>query len=202
MKKKLLVTGASGFLSHHIIKEAKKRGWFVVGVDKRPIPPDHELPDYFIQTDVSDLNVRDLLQIHSVVHLAWRTNIPDCVRHPEESTRQNIDMTVHLLEVAKEANIKKVFFPSTASIYSDNPTPWTEDMPSKPIEPYSWQKLCCEQLCRMYSEQYEVPTVVLRFFQVYGELQRDDTALAAFIRLKNEGKPIKLTRTMAQSSFD
>lgn len=136
-----------------------------------------------------------------IFHLAWRTNIPDCVRHPEESTFQNIDMTIHLLEVAKEAGIKKLLFPSTASLYSHNPTPWIEDMLTEPIEPYSWQKLACEYACQMYSKAYGLPTVILRLFQVFGELQREDTALSAFIKAKQENRPITLTETTAQSTF-
>jgi nucleoside-diphosphate-sugar epimerase len=195
---KILVTGSSGFLSQHIIPKFQKEGHFVVGVDKRPeITPS----DRFLQTDVRDLNYRDVLGVDYIVHLAWRTNIPDCSRHPEESTRDNIDMTVHLLEVAKEAGIKKVFFPSTASLYGNNPTPWKEDMQGNPIEFYSWQKLSCEALCKMYAERLGLNTVVARFFQIFGEYQRDDTALAAFLRYKKLGQPITLTETTAQSSF-
>ena len=62
-----------------------------------------------------DLTFKDLMDIDAVIHLAWRTNIPDCVRHPKESTYQNMDMTVHLLQVCKEAGIKRLVFPSTAS---------------------------------------------------------------------------------------
>ena len=198
---KVLITGASGFLAHHIIRICMSRGWYVIGVDKRPLPANHIKPYYFIQTDVMDLGFRDLMGIDMVIHLAFITNIPNSVRHPRETTYQNIDMTVHLLELCKEAKVKKFVFPSTASLYSKNPTPWTEDMPPHPIEPYSWQKLSCEYLCKMYSEVYGVPTVILRFFQVFGELQREDTALAAFMRAKQEGKPITLTETTAQSSF-
>lgn len=199
--KKLLVTGAAGFLAHHLIAEAQKGKWYVIGVDKRPIQKGHNKPDHFIQTNVFDVGFRDLMGVDAVVHFAWRTNIPDCARHPKPSTYENIDMTVHMLDVCKDAGIKRFIFPSTASLYSHNPTPWTEDMMPEPIEPYSWQKLACEQLCKMYSTQYEVPTVVLRFFQIFGEYQRDDTALAAFLRLKASGKPITLTKTTAQSSF-
>ena len=110
-------------------------------------------------------------------------------------------MTIHLLEYCREAGIKKVLFPSTASLYSNNPTPWREDMPPMPIEPYSWQKLSCEYACKMYSRAYNLPTVIVRLFQVFGEFQRDDTALAAFMKAKKEGKPITLTKTHAQSSF-
>ena len=176
-------------------------GWYVIGIDKRPIPPGHPQPDYFIQTDVIDLGFRDLMGIDYIVHLAFSTNIPNSVRHPEQTTFRNIDMTIHLLEVAREAGIKKVLFPSTASLYSHNPTPWKEDMPPEPIEPYSWQKLACEYACQMYSRVYNLPTVIVRLFQVFGELQREDTALATFLKAKSENRPITLTETTAQSSF-
>lgn len=136
-----------------------------------------------------------------IIHLGFVTNIPNSVRHPKETAHDNICMTQHLLEVAKETGIKKFAFPSTASLYSNNPTPWTEDMKPEPIEPYSWQKLACEQLCQLYSKTYGVPTVIFRFFQIFGEFQREDTALAAFLRAKEEGKPLTLTETVAQSAF-
>jgi len=199
--KKVLITGVSGFLGHHVARLCRVNQWDVTGVDKRNLPPSHWIPEKFIQTDVRDLNFRDLMGFDYVIHLAWRTNIPDCVRHPKESTYDNIDMTVHLLEVCREAGVKKVFFPSTASLYGHNPTPWVEDMPPNAIEPYSWQKLSCEYLCKMYSEVYGLETVIGRFFQVFGELQRQDTALSAFLRNKKEGKPITLTKTTAQSTF-
>ena len=194
-----MVTGCSGFLGYHIVKHLLAQEHEVVGVDKRPMTK--VLPTVFIQTDVNDLTYRDLMGMDYIIHLAWRTNIPDCSRHPEDSTRQNIDMTIHLLEVAKEAKVKKVFFPSTASQYGKNPTPWTEDMVGQPIEHYSWQKLSCEIACKMYANSLGLDTVVGRFFQVYGEHQREDTALAAFIKARKTGKPITLTETTAQSSF-
>ena len=138
---KVLITGSSGFLSQHIIGTFQRKGYFVIGVDKRP---ERYQSNYYIQADVRDLTYRDLMGVDYVVHLAWRTNIPDCSHHPIESTYNNIDTTIHLLEVCREAKVKKVFFPSTASLYGNNPTPWKEDMVAQPIEHYSWQKLACE----------------------------------------------------------
>jgi len=192
---KVLITGASGFLAQHICNKFSDEGHEIIGLDKRPGGWTS------LQMDVKDLNYRDLLGVDYVVHLAWRTNIPDCSRHPEDSTRENIDMTIHLLEVAKEAGVKKVFFPSTASLYGKNPTPWSEDMTAFPIEHYSWQKLACESACKMYAEALGLDTVVARFFQIFGEYQREDTALAAFLRAKKNGQPITLTETTAQSAF-
>lgn len=199
--KKILVTGSSGFLAHHFIQHAQDKGYFVLGVDKRPIPHGHNKPNYYIQTNINDLTYRDMMGVDYVVHFAWRTNIPDCQRHPIESTEQNIDMSIRMLELAREAGVKKFLFPSTASLYGNNPIPWKEDMTPDPIEPYSWQKLSIEYACRMYTNVYKLPTVVFRFFQVFGEFQRDDTAIAAFLRAKKDGKPITLTETTAQSSF-
>jgi len=193
--KKLLVTGCSGFIANHLIDRAQEEGWHVIGVDKRPISHYHTQPNEFIQADVFDLKFRDLQGVDAVVHLAWRTNIGDCIRHPESSARDNINMTLHLLEVCKEAKIEKFIFPSTASLYSHNTIPWTEDMTVEPIEPYSWHKLACEQLCEMYSKQYGVPSVVLRFFQVFGELQREDTVISIFQKLIKAGKTLTLTET-------
>ena len=195
---RIMITGSAGFLAQHLIPKFQKEGHFVVGVDKRP---ERHKSDFFIQDDVRNLGYRDLLGVDAICSMAWRTNIPDCSRHPEDSTNDNIDMTIHLLEVAKEAGVKKVFFPSTASLYGSNPTPWKEDMTPSPIEHYSWQKLACESACKMYAQSLGLETVVARFFQIFGEHQREDTALAAFLRAKKNGQPITLTETTAQSSF-
>jgi len=200
---KVLITGISGFLGRHVGLKFLNEGHEVIGVDRRPVRYTYtSVPPFkFILADVKDLNYRDLLGVDYVVHLAWRTNIPDCSRHPEDSTRENIDSTVHLLEVAKEAGVKKVFFPSTASLYGSNPVPWREDMLGMPIEHYSWQKLSCEFACKMYARSLGLNTVVARFFQIFGEFQREDTALAAFMRAKKNGTLITLTETTAQSAF-
>lgn len=200
--KKVIVTGCSGFLAHHVMRECVNKGWHVTGIDKRPIPDEgHYRPHRFIQTDIRDLNYRDIAGTDYVFHLGWRTNIPDCARHPEKSTDDNIDMSIHLLEVCREAGVKKFMFPSTASLYGGNKTPWSEEMIPYPQEHYSWQKLAIEQACKMYAEYLGLPAVIFRFFQVFGECQREDTALAAFLRCKAEGKPLTLTETTAQSSF-
>lgn len=196
-----MITGCSGFIGHHLIPACQKRGWYVVGVDKRPIPSNHSQPDHFILTNVKDLGYRDLMGIDYVFNLAFITNIPNSVRHPVRTTYDNIGSIIHLLQFSGEAGVKKLIYPSTASLYGHNKTPWTEDMQPYHIEPYSWQKLCAEEACKLYARQYGLKTVIGRLFQVFGELQREDTALAAFMRMKEDGKPITLTETTAQSTF-
>jgi nucleoside-diphosphate-sugar epimerase len=197
---KVLVTGVAGFIGPHVVVACLRRNWQVVGVDILPCAL-HRPGFTFLQKDVRELTPGELAGTEYVVHLAFVTNIPNSIQHPIETTRDNIEMTVRLLDAATKAGVKKVVFPSTASLFGNNPTPWREEMPPDPIEPYSWQKLSCEYLCRMWSTRYGLPTVILRLFQVFGENQRTDTALAAFFRARQEGRPIALTETTAQSSF-
>ena len=192
-----MITGVSGFIGCHLVSELVKQGYYVVGVDKRPYPKEYPDMNEFIQTDVFDLGFRDLMDIDYVIHLAFITNIPNSVRHPVKTTYQNIDMTVHLLQMCKEAGVKRLLFPSTVSLYANNPIPWTEDMTPEPIEPYSWQKMSCEYLCKMY----DIDTIIFRFFQVFGSNQRPDTALAYFLKAKEDDKPITLTKTSVHAGF-
>lgn len=197
---KVVITGTSGFIGPYVIEACLNRKWHVMGVDI--LPNNTELPNFtFVQKDARDLSPEELSGFDYIIHLAFVTNIPNSIKHPIETTRDNIEMTVRLLESATKAGVKKVIFPSTASLYGNNPIPWREDMPSDPIEPYSWQKLSCEYLLQMWIKRYGLKTVILRLFQVFGENQRHDTAMAAFFRARKENKPITLTETTAQSSF-
>ena len=197
---KVLVTGSSGFIAPHVIESCLKNNYEVIGVDVNdPVIKDEKCK--YIKDDVRNLNEKDLKDIDYIIHLAFITNIPHSIQNPIKTTDDNIQMTVGLLDKAEKANCKKFVFSSTASLYANNPLPWTEDMPIFPGEPYSWQKYSCELLCRMWSERYSLATCTLRLYQVYGENQRQDTAISKFIKSKKENTPITLTETTAQSSF-
>ena len=198
--KTILVTGSAGFIAPHIADEALKKKWRVICVDKEEVEDKNSKITY-IKDDLRNLSLSDIKNVDYVAHMAFVTNIPYSIKHPINTTYDNIDMTVKLLDLCTKANIEKFVFPSTASLYGHNEIPWTEDMSINPIEPYSWQKYSCEKLCNMWSTRYNLKTAILRLYQIYGENQRKDTALAAFIRSKKLGKPITLTETTAQSSF-
>ncbi|MBI4120936.1 MAG: NAD-dependent epimerase/dehydratase family protein [Parcubacteria group bacterium] len=198
---RVLVTGVSGFIGPHLVEACLKKGWDVLGVDIRDfnyaaIECDFHTPRFvFEKRDVRTLTPEDLKDITYIFHLAFDTNIPNSIKHPLETTRDNIDMTVHLLDAATKAGVKKFLFPSTASLYGKNKTPWREDMPPYPIEPYAWQKGSCEYALSMWTECYGLPTATLRLFQVFGENFRYDGVIAIFTKLKKEGRPATLTET-------
>src|SRR3989338_2898654 len=204
---RVLITGVSGFIGPDIIETCVARGWDVWGVDIRDfdyeaIAFDFKTPQFvFEKRDVRSLTQQELEGVDYIIHLAFVTNIPNSIRDPLATTHDNIDMTALLLDLATKAKIKKFVFATTASLYGHNPTPWNEAMQPYPIEPYSWQKLSGEYALKMWSACYGLKTVGLRLFQVFGENQRTDTAMAAFFRARKEGRAITLTETTAQSSF-
>jgi len=200
--KKILITGSAGFIAPHIAEEALNLGWEVIGVDTQEV--ENQVKDKkikYIKSDLRDLTLADIKDVNYVAHMAFVTNIPFSIQNPLSTTYDNIDMTAKLLDLCTKAKIEKFVFPSTASLYGHNQIPWVESMSIEPIEPFSWQKYSCEKLCKMWSTRYDLKTSVLRLYQIYGENQRKDTALAAFINSKKLGKPITLTETTAQSSF-
>tara|TARA_B100000989_G_C19495682_1_gene451908 strand:+ start:92 stop:994 length:903 start_codon:yes stop_codon:yes gene_type:complete len=202
--KRILVTGASGFIAPNLITECLRKKYNVVGVDlldKDETFPINNKNYKFVKMNVFDIKEDFLRGVDYVFHLAFVTNIPNSIANPVDSTRDNIDMTVHLLNECKKARIKKFLFPSTGSLYGNNTIPWHEEMTPDTIEPYSFQKLSCEIACKTWAKCYDLKTVIFRFFQVYGENQRKDTAISKFIQSKIEGRPITLVETTAQSSF-
>jgi len=197
--KKVLVTGASGFIASTLIPAFLKAGYTVVGIDRLEcalIPKQKGFT--FIKKDIA--NVDSLAGFDYVVHLAFATNIPKSILDPVGTTYNNLDLGVKMLELAKQAGVKKFIYPSTASLYGNQPLPWKEDMNVYPSEPYSLQKYALERFCTYYANN-GLPTVIFRLFQVFGENQRNDTALYKFYQCRKEGKPIPITQTTAQAGF-
>tara|TARA_Y100000591_G_C21850410_1_gene711334 strand:+ start:1903 stop:2793 length:891 start_codon:yes stop_codon:yes gene_type:complete len=198
--KKVLVTGGSGFIAYHVIENLIKSNFNVTGVDL--VDPKNSVEGCnYIKKNVSDLTEDDLKGVDYIIHLACDTNIKNSIEKPVLTTDNNLGITIKLLALATKVKIKKFIFPSTASMYGSNKIPWNEDMISDPGEPYSWQKISIEYALKMWTSRYELPTTILRLFQVFGENQRKDTAIAAFISQRKNNKPITLIKSSSKSKF-
>ena len=168
-----LVTGNLGFIGGYI--HDKVGG---CGMDKKRLGGDCCNPSNFPRgrTDV-------------IFHAACDASIPYSLEHPQNSNTNNIGALINTLEHAKE-NGCPVIYSSSSSIYGDVQTP------------YSLQKNMGEQYCRLYWELYNVPSVCLRYFNVYGEGQPDHgaykLALGIFLRQYKQGKPFTMVGTGEQ----
>lgn len=200
-----LVTGAAGFIASHLCRRLVKEGFMVVGVDSfndsypKWIKEDniHDLLQgknfEFISKGVENVDLKKLLRrVDCVFHLAAQAGVrTSWGQNFEIYTKNNIQTTQILLEVAKEVPLEKFIYASSSSVYGLCPDlPMTEKSPLNPLSPYGVTKLAAEQLCYLYFKNYGIPTVSLRFFTVYGPGQRPDMAFHKFYKAMNEDKEI------------
>src|SRR5687767_7747167 len=207
--KNILITGGAGFIGSHLVDHLLLEGdWAVTVVDdfndfyapniKRNNVRAHEQnPAYkLIEADIRNqaalTNVFDSTQFDAIVHLAARAGVRPSLKDPQLYCETNIDGTLNLLELARQHKVPQFVFGSSSSVYGINAkVPFSEDDPIRqPISPYAATKGAGELLCHTYSHLYDLRSVCLRFFTVYGARQRPDLAIHKFASLISQGKPI------------
>ena len=178
---KILVTGHLGFIGSHLFKALKEKGHEVEGIDLK----DEDNPN----NDIRALTPSDLFKVDYVFHLAAKAKVPYSVDNPLESHDHNINGTLNVLRCAKEAGVKRVIYSASSSAYGDQDSlPLKEDMTPNPLSPYAIQKLVGEYYCRVYSQIYNLETVSLRYFNVYGEGMPLDGPYSAAIAIFRAAK--------------
>lgn len=117
-----------------------------------------------------------------VFHLAALGSVPRSITMPAVYTDVNIVGTMNVLEIARELRVKRLMFASSSSVYGETPTlPKREDMPMLALSPYAASKISGEALVRAYAKCYDIDTVCLRYFNVFGPRQNANSAYAAVI---------------------
>lgn len=173
-RERVVVTGGAGFVGSNIVRQILNIGATVIVVDDFFTGSDRNLPRAphleVIRGSVTDAGlVRDVIAGATVViHLAAR-NIIASTRNPVEDYEVNIGGTLNVLLAARAANVRRVVYASTASVYG-NPRhlPITEDDPANMLSPYSVSKYAGENYCKAFYETYELSTTVVRYSNVYG----------------------------------
>ena len=207
--KNILVTGGAGFIGSHLVEKLlNEEVWNVSVADdfndfyapeikRANIQPFLQNPNFSLY-EVDIRNYENLHQIFAenkfdvIVHLAARAGVRPSLEQPRLYAETNINGTLNLLELAKEFSVKQFVFGSSSSVYGINcKIPFSEDDKiSKTISPYAATKAAGEHLCHTYSHLYDIRTVCLRFFTVYGARQRPDLAIHKFSKLIWNEQPI------------
>jgi len=205
--KKVLVTGAAGFIGSHLSERLLGDSWVVVGVDnfddfydpqikRRNIDGCLKNKNFqLIEADVRDSAAMDKTigdGVEVTVHLAARAGVRPSIAQPLLYADVNVNGTMVLLEAAKKHKTPKFIFGSSSSVYGNNKkVPFSEnDNVDFPISPYAATKKAGELICHTYYDLYDISITCLRFFTVYGPRQRPDLAIHKFASLIEQGKPI------------
>jgi UDP-glucose 4-epimerase len=202
---KYLVTGGAGFIGSNIVKKILNNGDFVRVVDDFSTGHKENIEEFLenknfelIEGDLLDARIaeKSVKDIDFVLHEAALASVPRSIKDPVKSNNVNIVGTLNLLIAARDEKIKKFVYASSSSIYGNNPElPKKEDFPVMPISPYALQKYAGERYCQIFWSVYGLPTVCLRYFNVFGPKQDPNSQYAAVIPkfissfLKNE-RPI------------
>tara|TARA_Y100001963_G_C6793087_1_gene456777 strand:+ start:7266 stop:8168 length:903 start_codon:yes stop_codon:yes gene_type:complete len=172
-----LVTGGCGFIGSHVVDNLVDAGHNVIVIDDLSAPENEEF--YYSKNKekvtyvIKDISKDDCSShfngVDWVFHLAARSRIQPTIDSPESCFSVNVLGTQRVLEWSRIHSIKKLVYSSTSSLYGkQNAIPFTPNMPAHCLNPYSMSKWMGEQVCKLYHQLYNVNSIVLRYFNVYG----------------------------------
>ena len=170
----ILVTGGAGFIGSNIVDRLVELGNSVTVIDNESSDAHEKF--YWNQSaknyklDICDYKeIRPLFDgVDYVFHLAAEARIQPAILNPLRAVKTNSLGTATVLQCAREAGVKRVMYSSTSSAYGFNPIPNKEDQLDDCLNPYSVSKVSGEKLCTMYTNLFNVETVIFRYFNVYG----------------------------------
>ena len=199
---KSLVTGGAGFIGSNLVDR-------LLEMDHEVVVIDNEYSDVHEQFywnpkaqnykyDIRDYeNTRQLYDgVDYVFHIAAEARIQPAILNPIEAVSINSVGTCTVLQCSREAGVKRVVYSSTSSGYGMNQSPNIETQPDDCLNPYSVSKVSGEKLCKMYTNLYGLPTILFRYFNVYGERQplkgQYAPVVGIFLRQRAVGEPLTI----------
>jgi len=201
-KLNILVTGCAGFIASHLIEELLKYEVNnIIGIDNMYSGTKDNLEFLesidkngrfnFVEADIRDFQTVSKIisknNIIQVYHLAAVVSIQESIINPLFTNEVNLKGTLNILEASRQNGVKRVVFSSSAAVYGDNPNlPKDELSLTKPISPYGYEKLMSENYMKLYNELYGLESVILRYFNVYGERQNAFSDYSGVISIFNE----------------
>jgi UDP-glucose 4-epimerase len=174
-----LVTGGAGFIGSNLVEALVKRGERVRVIDNFSTGKRENLHDVWSQIEFREVDLLDESSlreacegVNTIFHQAAIPSVPRSVADPITTHRSNTDGTLNLLVAARDARVRRVIYAASSSAYGDTPNlPKDEQMLPSPISPYAVQKLASELYMTSFHRVYELETVSLRYFNIFGPKQ-------------------------------
>ena len=181
-----LVTGGAGFIGSNLVDKLIDDGHEVIIFDnystgkKENVNPKAKffLVDISHQPSFKDKTMEEIMTgVDVVFHLAALARVQPSIENPIEYHNTNVNGTLNMLDACRRYGVKRFIFSSSSSVYGDvEQLPTPEEHELNPMSPYALHKLQGEQYCKLFSELYDLETVCLRYFNVYGERQNTEGA--------------------------
>lgn len=178
---RVLVTGGAGFIGSHVVDALISRGHAITVLDNLSEGNENNLREHLgdpkftmVQGDIRDEESvkKAMTGVDAVVHMAALKSVPLSIKNPKLTHEINVDGTLSILKASRDAKVKRFVYASTCAIYGDaSKMPISEDTSPNPLSPYAKSKLDAEESCRKFYEADGLPTVFLRYFNVYGPRQ-------------------------------
>ncbi len=206
--KNILIFGGAGFIGSNLADKLLTANNNVIVVDnfddyyspelkRRNVKHNLDNPNYkLITADIEDDETTEKIlaenKVDCVVHLAAKAGVRPSIKSPIAYAKTNIIGTLNILNAMNKANVQKIVFASSSSVYGDCDSDWFKESfnASFPISPYAATKKSCEEFLYTYHKTFGLDTVILRFFSVYGPRQRPDLAIRKFIDNISTNTPI------------
>ena len=203
--KKILITGAAGFIGFHLTNLLIRNGYKVVGIDSIEESYGREIKNYrilnlkknknfkFYKSSINKIEkIKEKIDL--IIHLAAEAGVRKSLLNPYFYIDQNINQTIRVFEYAKNNNIKKIFYASSSSVYGNNNLyPSHEKMSiTKPLSIYGITKIASENIGYYYKQIFNINSYGLRFFTVYGPFGRPDMSIFIFFKNILQNKTIYL----------
>lgn len=199
---KFLVTGGAGFIGSHIAEALLARGDSVRVLDNFRTGKRENMATIAKDVELIEGDIRNASRVgeavrgmDAVFHSAAFVSVPQSMDEPQECFDVNVSGTHLLLESARRAGVRRVVLASSAAVYGESiALPLVEETPLQPKSPYALSKRVNEMYAELFTHEFDLEVVALRYFNVYGPRQRPDSMYAAavpiFIQRLLDGKPV------------
>jgi len=198
---KILVTGGAGFIGRNLAEYLLEENQVIIydnlsNSSKSDIDPLIDKGAKFVNGDILDyLSLqKSSVGCDLIIHLAAKSGVEDSILNPETTMEVNVNGTENIMRCCVENKITKLIFASSASVYADSKMPINENSHTDPQSPYGKSKLEAEKIIKKHSTEFEIDSIILRMFNVYGKRQNIKYAgvISKFISNILECKPLEI----------